>query len=138
MVTQVDAIRRPLGFNVSQGKKAPGGDLVESNEALRAEGFLPSDVIVVAECISNSLVCLATSSRHAGVVFYWNYSWRYPWSERWFRRRLAWTKRLISHLAATHSGSTNASSWNQADMLSYATLVPIAPSFDAWLHSLHA
>jgi hypothetical protein len=97
------------------------------------EDFLPSGVYAFGECDQGCLVAVSTNAADHGAIYYWEWYWRYPWYEPFFDARIAaakarWPER--AHMDKSHPD------WpRMRDDLNYATLVRLAPSFDAWVET---
>jgi hypothetical protein len=98
-----------------------------------AEQFLPHDVIAIARCVQNSLVCLVTAGPELGAIYYWDWYWKYPWCKPFFDERI---NRVTTQYPSAREILNHPDHQNYRevfDALNYATLVKIAPSLNAWL-----
>ena len=108
-------------------------DLLQVAVDHHAEAFLPSNLIAIARCVQNSLVCMSIAGEDRGAVYYWDWYWQYPWCKEFFERRIA----AVDHpdIADVHDDPQHPAYQAVVDAYNYATVVKLADSFGEWLES---
>jgi SMI1/KNR4 family protein SUKH-1 len=107
-------------------------DLLECIATHRSEEFLPHDVIAIARCVQNSLVCISLRSEDRGRIYYWDWYWRYPWCYHFFDARIASAKGRFDDPSSILDNPHHAQYQAIFDALNFATLVEVAPNFSEW------
>ena len=126
----------PLEFYGIPTTSEPGRwpeDLFRLAEEHASEEFLPSNVIAIARCSQNSLVCLSVAGGDRGAVYYWDWYWQYPWCESFFRERITEAKRRLPDYSAALRDPSHPRYRETMDALNAATVVRLADSLPAWL-----
>jgi hypothetical protein len=98
----------------------------------KSENFLPRDVIAIARCVQNSLVCLSLRPEDRGSVYYWDWYWRYPWCKVFFEERIERITRNYTNPELILRDAKNPLHEKLCDELNFATLMRLAPSFTEW------
>jgi SMI1-KNR4 cell-wall len=119
-------------FGIPTSDEPGPDDLLQKVVDHAAENFLPRDVIAVARCVQNSLVCISLRPDDLGCVYYWDWYWRYPWCRSFFEARVDEVKRNHAGAEAVLADAKHSQHDALMDALNYATLIKIAPSFSAW------
>ncbi len=77
--------------------------------------------------IKNSLFCVSLNPHDYGSIHYWEWYWKYPWYLPFFEARVREAEKR-----------TPPRGLDRDDMLDYATLVPVASSFEAFFEAIGA
>ncbi len=122
-------------FGLSGGDASEGfpDDLMQVAREHADEGFLPRNVIAIARCVQNSLVCLSRRKEDFGSIYYWDWYWQYPWCEAFFRARLDEVRRQFEPADDILEDNTHPRHAELRDALNFATLTKLAPDFSSWL-----
>jgi SMI1-KNR4 cell-wall len=113
-------------------RKGLPGDLMQLQVIHDSEDFLPRDVIAIARCVQNSLVCLSLRPEDRGSVYYWDWYWRYPWCKSFFEERIERIVRKYDNPSRILKEVKDPSHVTLRDELNFATLTRLAPGFAAW------
>jgi hypothetical protein len=108
-------------------------DIVAQNEAFAEEEFIPTGVLAVGLCITDSLLCVSLNDHDFGHVYYWDWYWEYPWKRAFFEARVQAARAEFADVDAILRDRSNPDYWAASDRLNYATLVDVAPSFTDWI-----
>lgn len=131
-----DGVREFFGFRSSRDDEGPA-DLLERRVLHDSEEFLPAGIIAIAICAQSSLVCLSVRRNHFGRVYYWDWYWRYPWCKWFFDQRIDYVASRYPDSKTILKAPAHPRYWETVDAFNYATIVPLAPSFDAWIASCY-
>ena len=67
-----------FGIPTTQDSGTFPEDLLQMLVDHASENFLPRDVIAIARCVQNSLVCISGRSEDWGAIYYWDWYWPPP------------------------------------------------------------
>jgi hypothetical protein len=116
-------------------------DFLDCHRRSTAEEFLPSDVVVFASTMSDSLLAVSDE----GAVYYWDYYWQYPRHAAWWQERVNAAVAPFGDTSAIMADPEHPQYQALVDAANYATLSRVADSFaefaastfepdmDAWL-----
>lgn len=107
-------------------------DLLQERVDHEAEGFLPHDVIAIARCSQNSLVCISLRTEDRGAIYYWDWYWRYPWCKAFFAARIDAVAQQYPQHAEILADEEHALHHEVQDAFNFATLVRLAPDFETF------
>jgi hypothetical protein len=100
------------------------------------EKFLPRGVLVFGEALRGSLLAVSLNAHDHGEVYFWEWYWQYPWFKPFFLARIEQAGEQFERGRRDLAGRTMPEDMDLGDASNYATLVSVAPSFDAWLAGL--
>lgn len=110
-------------------------DLLQTAIDYKAEHFLPNNIIAIARCIEDSLICISLRESDYGQVYYWDYSWQYPWCKYFFEQRINEVRRLYPNAQEIANTPDHPDMQRMMDDFNYATIVRLADDFDEWIES---
>jgi hypothetical protein len=120
------------GIATVESRKDYPEDLLQVMVDHKSESFLPQDVIAIARCVQNSLVCLSLRPEDRGSVYYWDWYWRYPWCKAFFEERIERVTRNYTNPELILRDENDPLHSKLCDQLNFATLTRLAPSFTEW------
>jgi SMI1-KNR4 cell-wall len=120
------------GFATVESRKDYPEDLLQVMVDHKSESFLPRDVIAIARCVQNSLVCLSLRPEDRGSMYYWDWYWRYPWCKAFFEERIERVTRNYTNPELILREENDPLHAQLYDELNFATLTRLAPSFTEW------
>lgn len=121
-----------FGLNAADVTDSTPCDLVQQHEFHTPQEVLPRDVIVIARCVENSLVCLSLRDDDRGAIYYWERHWRYPWCREFFEARIEAAESKFADADTIAHDRVHPQFAELTDARNFATLLKLADSFTAW------
>lgn len=130
--SRMDCVVEFLALNAVDVEASEPRDLQQLRLLHDSEEFLPRDIVVIARCVSSSLVCVSLRDEDRGAIYYWDWYWRYPWNKEFFEARIEQAKARFADVKAILSDPNHPEFGACYDALNFATLMKLADSFTAW------
>jgi hypothetical protein len=125
-----------MPWRVKPAKNRPPSILREHFGRHLGEGFLPRNVLVFGAAMRGSLLAVSLNAHDHGAIYFWEWYWQYPWYKPFFLARVREADERFAAGRRDLAGREMPADMEASDARNYATLVTVAPSFDAWRAAL--